>query len=172
MDLAPKPNKKPGRRPIPFEALVSTTIGPCPRMFIGKSDTGKGYGKFRRELAHRYAYRQNHEDFDPTLDVLHTCDIRRCITDEHLFQGTNADNVADRVAKGRSFKHYGYAPHFNAVLRGEHQPNAKLTNEQADEIRRLRQQKVTIARLATLYGISDRCVKDVIYNISYKPEYR
>jgi len=36
------------------------------------------------------------------LHVLHTCDNRKCINPEHLFLGTNKDNVDDRQAKGRT----------------------------------------------------------------------
>lgn len=43
------------------------------------------------------------EKFGPLgdLHVCHRCDNPRCIRVEHLFAGTNADNVADRDAKGR-----------------------------------------------------------------------
>ena len=38
----------------------------------------------------------------PTLHVCHRCDSgARCINPDHLFEGTDADNVADKIAKGR-----------------------------------------------------------------------
>ncbi len=77
-----------------------------------KSRYPKGYGKLgigsRTDGSRRtvYAHRQAWEDsFGPVPDgmhVLHHCDNPPCIEPTHLFLGTNADNVADRVAKGRS----------------------------------------------------------------------
>ena len=52
--------------------------------------------------------------------MLHKCDNPGCVRPEHLFLGTNADNVADKMRKGR----------FNnerALPLGENHKNAKLT---------------------------------------------
>lgn len=62
------------------------------------------------------------------LHVLHRCDNPPCVNPDHLFLGTNADNVADKVAKGRS-----HAP--QPKKRGEGHPQAKLTLEQVQVIR-------------------------------------
>ena len=46
-------------------------------------------------------------DIDSDLYILHHCDNRRCINPDHLFIGTQADNVADMRAKGRGRNQYG-----------------------------------------------------------------
>jgi hypothetical protein len=62
------------------------------------------------------------------LHVLHKCDNRKCCNPEHLFVGTNSDNVADRVQKGRGgFKR----------MHGETNGMSKLTNKVIGEMRGL-----------------------------------
>ncbi len=57
--------------------------------------------------AHRYAWILTNgeipkgEGYHGTC-VLHKCDNPSCINPDHLFLGSNADNVRDRVAKNRS----------------------------------------------------------------------
>lgn len=77
----------------------------------GGLDTG-GYGHFnvpgdggrlRAARAHRMAWTLRHGDPGES-HVLHRCDNRLCVNPAHLFLGTNADNVADKVSKGRQAK--------------------------------------------------------------------
>lgn len=74
--------------------------------------------------AHRFSYYIHNGNFDKQLCVLHKCDVRSCVNPIHLFLGTNKDNMADMVAKGRS-------------PNGLRNPKCKLTEVKVREIRSL-----------------------------------
>jgi hypothetical protein len=65
-----------------------------------------GYGRFRGEsglmLAHRWAYESARGAVPDGMMVLHKCDVSTCVNPEHLMLGTQAENMADCSAKGRS----------------------------------------------------------------------
>jgi HNH endonuclease len=66
---------------------------------------GNGYGLVWKDgvkqLAHRVAYERKFGPIPDGMFVCHHCDTRRCIKPEHLFLGTQRDNMADMHAKGR-----------------------------------------------------------------------
>jgi hypothetical protein len=64
-----------------------------------------GYGKVDGDLAHRVAWRAYFGEIPKGLWVLHSCDNPPCVNPKHLFLGTHADNVEDKVAKGRQAKY-------------------------------------------------------------------
>ncbi len=73
--------------------------------------TGRGdYGMFfaggdrHNVLAHRWAYEQFVGEIPSGLLVLHHCDEPKCVNPQHLWLGTQADNVQDCIAKGRRAK--------------------------------------------------------------------
>lgn len=73
-----------------------------------------GYGKTKIDgktvLVHRLSWLLSEHEDPGDLFVLHKCDVPCCVNPAHLFLGTQADNVADRVRKGRSGKR-GLTPH-------------------------------------------------------------
>ena len=76
------------------------------------------------------------------LCVLHKCDNPPCCRPEHLYSGTQADNVADRVNRGRQ-------------PRGESHPFSVLSNEEVLNIRRQFTGKWgEQTKLAAIYNVS------------------
>ena len=61
----------------------------------------KARAKVGNNLAHRVAYTAYKGEIPDGLHVLHTCDNPCCVNPEHLFLGTNADNIQDSMGKGR-----------------------------------------------------------------------
>lgn len=90
-----------------------------------------GYGVFRGEIegtvyrtAHRYSYALKNGPIPSYLSVCHVCDNPPCVRPDHLFLGTNAENMLDKFAKGRQ----------RGVPPGEAHWNAALTRDQAAAI--------------------------------------
>lgn len=65
----------------------------------------KGYGNFtvgnKTWKAHRFAWVLTFGAIADGLFVLHRCDNPTCVRPDHLFLGTNDDNMRDMVNKGR-----------------------------------------------------------------------
>lgn len=70
------------------------TTGPPPK--YGCFFDGKKYVR-----AHRYAYEQAFGPIPDGLFVCHHCDNRLCVRPDHLFVGTQSDNIRDMWSKGR-----------------------------------------------------------------------
>lgn len=120
---------------------------------------GPGYGYLQHEgaqvLAHRLAYCQANDLDMSAIDglvVRHRCDNPRCINPDHLDIGSQADNIADKVLRGRA-------------LRGEAVGNSKISDAQADEIRRLyqpRSKDFNQYQLAKKFGITQSQVSMIL----------
>ena len=53
-------------------------------------------------MAHRFSYALAYGNFDPQMDVLHSCDNPPCVRPDHLKLGTHEQNMHDMVRRGRS----------------------------------------------------------------------
>ena len=118
-------------------------------------DRKAGTGKMIQ--AHRVAWELTKGPAPAGMKVLHKCDNPACVRPSHLFLGTQKDNMADMVAKGRK----------NAA-RGERHGSAKLTQVQVEQIRkryvpgRGESNKGNAAVLAVEYGVSHGTITDVV----------
>jgi hypothetical protein len=94
-----------------FEQRCSFNESGC--LIWNKSVNGSGYGQLKRfktwQYAHRLSWEMHIGPISKGLDVLHKCDVRRCVNPEHLFLGTASDNMLDASAKGRIARFFGSA---------------------------------------------------------------
>jgi len=94
---------------------------------------------------HRLSYiAHNREVIDSSIYVCHTCDTPACCNPEHLFLGTQADNMQDMAIKGRS-----------ANNEGTRNPNVKLSEK---EVLYIYSSGVYYKTLKKLFGISTYAV--------------
>lgn len=118
----------------------------------------KGYGQFhargKTEQAHRVAWRLEFGEIPAGIQVLHRCDVRCCVNPAHLFLGSNADNNADMMAKGR----HSYVPRNT----GNANAGRKILADDAREIRKLRGAGSPIADLAAEFGVTARHVRKIV----------
>lgn len=114
-----------------------------------------GYGEFSMMgstmFAHRAAWTLYKGDIPKTdnyhsICVLHKCDNRLCVNPEHLFLGTNHDNVKDMFKKGR-----------NPDRKGKNNGKSKLTEENVMQIRKLKKSK-TYKEIANIFNVSESAI--------------
>lgn len=135
--------------------MVSAPL-PYGRISISKGRRMPGVP--RMFTAHRVSYEAHIGGEVPDeLVVCHRCDNPSCINPDHLFLGTQLDNITDMHNKGR-------AP--NIV--GEKNVNAKITEPVAAEVKRLRSEEgLTAKEVAARLGIPHTIARNIYCGASW-----
>ena len=98
-------------------------------LFMGAKDSC-GYGRITKDRklvrVHREVWKLHNPNQEITGVIMHSCDTPNCINPEHLSHGTQADNIADMVEKGR-----------RVTVKGSAQKDAKLSESDIPVIRKM-----------------------------------
>jgi hypothetical protein len=126
--------------------------------WLGGADN-HGYGLFyvagKTLLAARVSYALYAEPIPDGLVIRHKCDNPICVNPKHLETGTKNDNSKDMVYRNRSQK-------------GEAHAQAKLSEKDVSEIRKLRISGMTCESISQLYGVSQSQISHITNRKSWK----
>lgn len=147
-----------------FRAMVSVTQS-C--WIWEGSRTRRGYGQFglngKCVSAHRFAWIINYGAIPNGLGVLHRCDVPPCVNPEHLFVGTQADNMRDMRAKGRQRSGTtGLFARHVGIKRGPNHYRTKLTAEDISVIKRRYSNGELQREIATDFGVQQSTISIVL----------
>lgn len=147
-----------------WDKVIVLSADECWEWTAGKNK--KGYGEFwlageRHLHAHQISWMwENEKEIPSGMCVLHSCDNPSCVNPDHLFLGTNQDNIDDKMKKGRWRSRF---------LRGtdhpQHGTNSKfnkLSDADVKEIRKLKEKGHTLRGIALIFGVSHGVVNNII----------
>ena len=109
-------------------------------------------GKAR--YVHRIVYEFRRGKIPVGLFALHSCDTPSCVNPDHIFLGTQTDNMIDKTRKGRAY-------------RGVNHYRAKLDEYQIKAIRSIGK-SLTIAQMAKYFKIDYCAIRNILMNKTWK----
>lgn len=99
----------------------------------------------------------------PDMCCLHSCDVPECVNPDHLWEGTQLDNIADRFIKKRSSTtHQKLSAKNRRSYDGRKNPNVKLSEADVTAIRSLSLSgELTQKEIGNIYGIANTTVSAI-----------
>ena len=135
---------------------IRPELGPC-WLWTGAT-MASGYGRFRMysvcmdgpcvRNAHDVAFFFEYGHW-PKPQGLHRCDNPPCVNPYHVLEGTQADNIADKLSKGRE-------------PLGSRRGHAKLTEAKVARIRKRKAAGWTLKRLAAAEGVCFQNISRIV----------
>ncbi len=138
-----------------FELAVERKENGCWHWLKGKKGNGRnGYGSMsingKHMVASRISYELHKGPITEGLYVLHTCDNPICVNPNHLYLGTNQQNMNDMKNRGRSQKGKN-------LFR-------KYSKQQCQNVFRLRQKGKIYKEISQLTGVKESMCKFICKN--------
>lgn len=132
-----------------------------------------GYGVFGFDcgvyLSHRISYFLSHKIDPREKQVCHKCDNPNCVNPNHLFLGTQTDNVHDMNKKGRHGSTKGVKRSIENYRKGVNINTSKLNETQVIEIRRLfNEDNIPQFKLATMFNVGRCSINNIVRNIHWR----
>jgi hypothetical protein len=120
----------------------------CWRYTGGLNGQGRGniWDSGRTRSAHVVSFEIHKGPIPEGMQVCHTCDFGACINPDHLFLGTQLDNIHDMINKGRD--------RVVGSLNGQ----SKLTEADVVYIRRLLMEGLTNSEIARRFNVTSQAV--------------
>ena len=162
-----------------FESMTEPELNTGCLLWVGSLRPTDFYGRFylygHTLSAHRVAYELAKGPIPDGLHVLHKCHTPECVNPDHLYAGTNLENVDDRLERvgceprrlrrdfvyvnppKRAYRKSG-RPRKSCAGVGRHGTNQVLT---ADQVREIRGSSARGCDLAEAYGVSPGTISKI-----------
>lgn len=120
-----------------------------------------GYGRFkvdgRMDGTHRISLEAKlGRKLMSGMQALHTCDNPRCVRPDHLFEGTQSQNILDAYSKGRLVAKKVPQP-------GEENPSSKLTERDVIRVRILREAGFMLREIASVFNVTKQMIWRIVH---------
>lgn len=120
-----------------------------------------GYGRMYKDgkliRIHRAKWELCYGEIPKNICVCHKCDNPACIRQDHLFLGTHAENMADRLKKDRCSK-----------LKGSLNGSSKLEEDQVSIIKSRLKRGDTSYSIAREYGVKGETILHIKHGRHWK----
>lgn len=116
---------------------------------------GSAWLNGKKILAHRASYQAFIGEIPLECNVCHKCDNGRCINPDHLFLGSQKDNMIDASMKGR------FKGRHQSFGKGENHTMAKLSEKDVLSIKEKLRIGIKQKVLAVLFGVKQCTIADI-----------
>jgi hypothetical protein len=100
-----------GRPPVDPVVRFMSKVNKTKTCWLWNASSSWGYGQFSSPQgmvkAHRWSYEYFVGPIPAGKDILHTCDVPRCVNPSHLYPGTDLENQRDKWRRGRGKRMLG-----------------------------------------------------------------
>lgn len=158
-----------------WKLLLGKTEKQCDCIIYKGSKTPLGYGRFNGEYTHRISFMIKHSinSIPQKMCVCHKCDNPSCINPEHLFLGTQKENINDALKKGRFTQcaKKGESRFTKYAKKGESRSAEYAISKRklsAEQILQIKQSQHSQRDLAKSYNVSNTVIFNIKNNKTYK----